>query len=91
VTVDLSFDFLVEIHFLVTGRFPIALMNEIAELKNEIYAKLRPDVARPNMLTGYQEFSVLGEKFQVLFASDQKQINLLTDTRSLRVIHIHKL
>lgn len=90
-TVELTYDLVLELRFLFTGQYPIALMEQIGKQKNEIYSNLSPDIRRPDMLSGSREFSVAGRKFLVLFASDQRQVDRVSDKRPLRVIDVHEL
>ena len=82
---------MVELHFFFTGRFPIALMNEIARRKEQVYSELMPDLRWPNMLSGASEFTVERRRFQVLFFADQEQIDESSNIRPLRVIDIEEL
>ena len=86
--IDLTYDLVVELHFLVTGRYPTALMNEITKNKLRIYENLAQDLRRPDLLSGSEDFEVEGRKFTVLFASDTRQDNHAADIRPLRVLHI---
>jgi len=86
--IDLTYDLLVEVHFLYTGRYPIALMHEIGKNKVKIYNNLVPDLRRSDMLAGSMDFEVEGRKFTVLFASDTRQNDSAADIRPLRVLHI---
>jgi len=91
VAVELTYDLVLELRFLFTGQYPIALMEQIGKQKNEVYSGLSQDIRRPGMLSGSREFSVAGRNFLVLFASDQRQIDQVSDKRPLRVIDIHEL
>ena len=90
-TVELTYDLALELRFLFTGQYPIALMEQIGQQKNDIYSNLSADLRRPDMLSGSREFSVAGRKFLVLFASDQRQVDRVSDKRPLRVIDISEL
>jgi len=91
VIVDLSFDFWVEIQFRWTGRFPPALIDEIGRQKVEIYKSLKPDPDHEGMLSGSRVINVGKRRFDVLFASDNYQIDHATDTHPLRVMIIDEL
>ncbi|HUK49220.1 MAG TPA: hypothetical protein VLW06_16575 [Terriglobales bacterium] len=86
--VELSFDLVLDLHFLVTGRFPIALRDEIAKHKQEIYDGLTQDPDRPDMLSVAREIDAAGRRFYVLFSSDKHQVDPDSDARPLRVIDI---
>ena len=45
--IELSYDLALEVAFLVFGRYPIDLMNQIASKKLVIYDKLSDDLGRP--------------------------------------------
>ncbi len=90
-TVELTFDFMVEIQFLWKGRLPMALWDEIARQKNEIYRSLEPREDNPDLLTGSKIMSVEARRFDVLFASDPAQNDVADDIRSLIVIVIEEL
>lgn len=89
--VELTFDLVVDLRFLFTGSLPIALKEEIGSRKNEIYARLSQDLSRPDMRTGSEQFVVEGRKFEVLFASDQRQIGPSSVAWPLRVIDIQEI
>jgi hypothetical protein len=89
--VELTFDFWVECHFYWTGRLPIALMEEIGRRKNEIYQSLSPDPQDGEILVGQEGFTLGGRDYLVLFAADQRRIDMSSDTRPLRVLHIDEL
>ena len=89
-TVELTFDFKVECGFFWTGRFPISLMEEIGRRKSDLYKKLAQDVKNPDMLIGFEVIAMDGRKFRVEFASDQRQTDLSTDVRSMRVTFIEE-
>lgn len=86
--IDLTYDFVVELHLLFTGRYPTALMDDISTNKLKIYKRLGRDLRRQDMLSGSMEFEVEGRKFTVLFASDTRQNDRASDIRPLRVLHI---
>ena len=89
--IDLSYDLVVELQFLVTGRYPTALMDKISAVKTEIYQKnLIGDLRRPDLLSGSREFEVEGRKFTVLFASDTRQNDDAADIRPLRVMDVRE-
>ena len=89
-TVELTFDFKVERGFFWTGRFPISLMEEIGRRKNDLYKKLASDVNHPDMLIGSDVIGIDGRKFKVEFASDQRQTDLSSDVRPMRVTFIEE-
>lgn len=90
-TIDLTFDFMVEIQFLWRDRFPPSLYEEIGRQKLEVYQSLKPDADHPDLLTGSRVISAAGRRFDVLFASDPQQNDAENDIRPLRVINIDEL
>ena len=86
--IELSFDLILDLHFLVTGRFPISLKDAIGEHKKEIYSSLTQDPDRPDMLSTMREIDASGRRFYVVFASDKQQVDSDSDVRPLRVIDI---
>ena len=89
--IDLSYDLVLELQFLVTGRYPTELMDQISAIKREIYQKnLIEDLRRPDLLSGSREFEVQGRKFTVLFASDTRQNDDGADIRPLRVMDVRE-
>lgn len=87
-TVELSFDLMLNLHFYFTGRFPVELIDEIGQHKYEVYASLSEDLARPDILVGSRQFVASGRKFDVSFASDQRQVDFSSDLHPLRVTDI---
>jgi hypothetical protein len=72
------------------GKFPPALIDEIGRQKVEIYESLKPYPGDPDLLSGSKIISVGGRRYDVVFASDQKQDDEASDTRQLRVINIER-
>ncbi len=83
-SVELTFDTMLNLRFFFFCTLPIALIEEIGNHKNEIYASLSESLERPDMLTGAREFIVRGRRFQVYFASDRHQIDFSSDVRPLQ-------
>jgi hypothetical protein len=88
VLIDLTYDAIVELQILLTGRYPTSLMDVIATDKLKIYRSLGPDLARQGILSGSCDYEVEGRKFTALFASDTWKNDPANDIRPLRVLHI---
>ena len=89
--IELSYDFLVQLHFVWTKRYPLELRERIRTLKEEIYLNLIQDLARPDMLSGSRTFTIDGRGFEVSFASDTTQNDPVNDIRQLRVLQIEEV
>jgi hypothetical protein len=87
--VELTYDLALELEFLVFGRYPIDLMNQIASTKLSIYQNLGDDLGRPYMKVGVQEFQAEGQKFTVTFSSDTRARHP-DNIRPLRVMTIEE-
>lgn len=83
--IELTYDLALELAFLVFGRYPIDLMNQIAAKKLAIYNKLGDDLGRPYIKVGVEEFVSQGRKFTVTFSSDTR-IQLPPNIKPLRVM-----
>lgn len=88
--IRLTYDLVIDFHFLFTGRYPPALKDEITKSKEEIYAKLSQDLVRPYLLTGIRQFQMGNKSFNVYFASDTRENDDANDIRPLRVIYIEE-
>lgn len=89
-TVELTFDLVIDLKFLVTGQFPLSLKRLIGEQKNEIHASLSPDPDSPRRLVGSRIFMPDGDgTFFVFFVSDLRHPS--AELQPLRVTHIEKL
>lgn len=86
--IELSFDTVLDLHFLFTGRFPMSLKDEIGRQKNKIYSTLTQDPERADMLSAEREIDAGGRRFLVLFASDKRQVDTYSDVRRLKVVDI---
>lgn len=84
--VRLDFEFAIEADFFFTGRCPIALMEEIARAKADLFNALTPNPIAPDMLTVERAFAVEGRIFNVICAADREQ----RTERRLRVIWIEE-
>jgi hypothetical protein len=90
VTVELTFDFVLDMKFLVTHQLPLLLKQVIGEQKNEIHASLSRDQSSPYRLVGLRTFKLNdGDKFLVFFVSDLRQPS--SELQPLRVTHIERL
>ncbi len=87
--IDLTYDLALELAFLVFGRYPIDLMNQIAAKKLDIYNKLGDDLGRPYIKVGVEEFETEGRKFTVTFMSDTR-IQLPPNIKPLRAMTIEE-
>ena len=89
-TVELTFDFVLELKFLVTHQLPLLLKEGIGEHKNEIYASLSRDPGSPYRRVGSSTFKLNnGATFRVFFVSDLRHPS--SDLQPLRVTHIERL
>jgi hypothetical protein len=90
VTVELTFDLVLDLKFLVTGQLPLSLKRVIGEQKNQIHASLSPDPDFPRRLVGSRIFKLNGgDTFLVYFVSDLRHPS--SELQPLRVTHIEKL
>jgi len=90
VTVELTFDLVLDLKFLVTGQLPLSLKRVIGEQKNEVHASLSRDPDSPHRLVGFRTFILDGgDKFRVFFVSDDRHPS--SELQPLRVTHIEKL
>lgn len=87
--IELSYDLAVDLEFLVLGRYPIELRDQIAGKKLAIYAGLGDDLGRPYIKVGVEEFEVEGRKFTVTFSSDTR-IRLRAGIKPLHVMTIEE-
>lgn len=89
-TVELTFDFVLDLKFLVTHQFPLSLKQAIGEHKNEIHASLTPDPNSPHRFVGMRTFEIDDQgTFRVFFVSDFRQPS--SELQPLRVTHIERL
>jgi len=87
--IKLTYDVALELAFMVFGRYPIDLMNQIAGKKLNIYKSLSDDLGRPYIKVGVEEFQSEGRKFTVTFSSDTS-IQLPANIKPLHVMTIEE-
>ncbi len=85
ITVEL--DLRVEAEFYFRGKWPNALLDLIAEKKEEIYKSLRPNPLEPDMLIAERTFRVGARDYVVTFGIDQRR----TTQSVFRVMHIERV
>jgi hypothetical protein len=89
-TVELTFDEVINLKFLLTRQLPLELMRVIGQNKNEIHASLSRDRNHRNRLAGSGTFELNnGDKFQVDFVSDLRQPS--SHPQPLHVTGVRKL
>ncbi len=88
-TVELTFDLLVDLKFLL-NQFPLELKELIGACKYAIHASLSPDPGSAYRLVGSKVFGIQnGDTFMVNFVSDLRRPS--AELQPLRVTYIEKL
>lgn len=83
----LDFDYKVERAFVLTGRWPAELMEEIGRHKQELFDNLAANPLEPDMLTVERDFICENRRFRVICAAHEQR----GTNNGLRVIRIDEL
>jgi hypothetical protein len=89
---ELEFDFLLELQFLVPGRFPSALHDLLGERKEELYRLTRPHPLPSHGSFGELEVEVEQRKFLVIWRLGRIYLGDSGDqVQPVRIIRIREI